>query len=55
VAGISGGPLLLTLPHALPAATAAELRRLNPSQVIVLGSPGAVSDGVLAQIRALWQ
>lgn len=54
VAGRNNAPLLLTAPGYLPAVTAAELRRLNPSQVIVLGSSGAVSDAVLAQIRALW-
>jgi len=54
VAGRHGAPLLLTAPSQLPAATAAELRRLNPREIIVLGSTGAVSETVVDQMRALW-
>jgi subtilisin family serine protease/putative cell wall-binding protein len=46
------GPVLLTKDRALPAVTAAELDRLNPSWIVVLGSSGAVSDAVLTQLRA---
>src|SRR5690606_19554163 len=43
-----GGPVLLTQPNGIPAATATELARLDPSRVIVLGGPVAVSDAVVA-------
>ncbi|HEX5590226.1 MAG TPA: cell wall-binding repeat-containing protein, partial [Candidatus Limnocylindrales bacterium] len=43
-------PVLLTRPDAAPAATLAELTRLGPSRVIVVGGPGAVQDTVLAAI-----
>jgi hypothetical protein len=41
-------------PNSLPQVVADELRRLNPSTVIVLGGSGVVSDSVLGAIRALW-
>lgn len=46
----ANGPILLTSSGSLPAATAAELDRLNPSRIVVLGGPAAVSDGVVAQL-----
>jgi putative cell wall-binding protein len=51
-AGALGGPVLLTTPTAVPAATANELARLRPARIVVLGSNGAVSDGVAAALRA---
>ncbi len=39
-------PLLLTEPNGLPAETAAELSRLAPSQIIILGGVEAVSSDV---------
>ena len=54
VAGRYAAPLLLTAPNQLPSATAAELRRLKPHEVIVLGSTGAIAETVLDQARALW-
>ena len=48
------GPLLLTRRDGLPAAVAAELRRLNPARVVILGGDGAVSATVMAQLRAMW-
>jgi putative cell wall-binding protein len=54
MAGAWDIPLLLTNPGSLSAATAAELRRLNPTQVIILGAGGAVTDLVRSQISALW-
>lgn len=45
-AAVHEAPLLLTTRDALPEVTAAELRRLAPSRIIVLGGPGAVSDAV---------
>ncbi len=46
LAAVAGGPLLLTDPNTLPAATAAELARLHPSAIVVLGGTSAVSTGV---------
>lgn len=48
------GPLLLTTPSSLPDPVAAELRRLNPSTVVVLGGSGSVSSTVINQIHSLW-
>jgi len=46
----SGGPVLLTTPTSLPDVTAAELGRLRPQRIVVLGGLGAVSDAVLARL-----
>ena len=43
-------PLLLTDPDALPASVAAELDRLGPAEVTVIGGTQAVSDAVADQI-----
>lgn len=48
-----GGPLLLTQPTELPAATAAEIERLGIQYVTILGSADAISPGVEAEIRRL--
>lgn len=47
----NGSPVLLTRPGDLPAETSAELDRLQPRVVYVLGGPGAVSDAVVAQVQ----
>lgn len=41
-----GGPVLLTDPDVLPASTAAELQRLPPSRIVVVGGTAAVSPAV---------
>lgn len=51
-AGNLGGPMLLTPYGSAPAAVLAEIDRLDPVRVVVLGGPGAVSDTVVAQIEA---
>jgi putative cell wall-binding protein/glucose/arabinose dehydrogenase len=48
----AGGPVLLTLTDSIPAATAAELTRLNPTTIIVAGGPAVVSDAVVASLGA---
>jgi putative cell wall-binding protein len=45
-AGASGGPVLLARRTSLPDVTAAELRRLRPGRVVVLGGAAALSDTV---------
>jgi putative cell wall-binding protein len=50
-AAVAGGPVLLTAPTSLPPATSAELARLRPARIVVLGGAGAVSDGVVGALR----
>jgi putative cell wall-binding protein len=51
-AASDGAPMLLVSLNEIPAATAAELDRLNPNTIYVLGSAGVVSDSVLGQLAA---
>jgi putative cell wall-binding protein len=51
LAARTGGPILLTTPDHLPAATSAELARLRPAAIVVLGGAGSVSDAVAASLR----
>ncbi|WP_421381543.1 cell wall-binding repeat-containing protein [Bacillus salacetis] len=47
-----GGPILLTKSGEIPRATLEEIDRLNPSEIVILGGPNAVSrqvEGELAQ------
>ncbi|WP_438853804.1 N,N-dimethylformamidase beta subunit family domain-containing protein [Agromyces sp. M3QZ16-3] len=48
-----GGPVLLTAPNALPDATLAELDRLDPQRIVVVGGTGAVSEGVRSRLTPL--
>jgi putative cell wall-binding protein len=47
-----GAPVLLTSGASLPAATAAELDRLKPGRIVVLGGPAAVPDSVVGQLAS---
>jgi putative cell wall-binding protein len=47
-----GGPVLLTAATALPTSTRAELDRLNPQRIVVVGSVGAISEAVKSAIGA---
>lgn len=47
----AGGSLLLSSPSRLSDAVADELRRLNPTRVVLLGGPGVLSDQLLNQIK----
>lgn len=51
-AAAADAPVLLVARDSLPAATAEQLARLAPSEVIVLGGAGAVSDAVVEQLRS---
>jgi putative cell wall-binding protein len=53
VAGVTAGPLLLVPGTSLPASVQAELSRLDPDAVVVLGSAGVVSENVITQIKAV--
>ncbi|MBO3664989.1 cell wall-binding repeat-containing protein [Microbacterium stercoris] len=44
-----GGPMLLVGEN-VPGAVATELTRLKPQRIVVLGGPGAVSEGVRSQL-----
>jgi putative cell wall-binding protein len=48
----NGGPVLLVKPNGIPAVTAAELQRLRPHRIVVLGGTSAVSGGVEAALDA---
>ncbi|WP_170037139.1 cell wall-binding repeat-containing protein [Georgenia soli] len=50
VAGMQDAPVLLTRPDSLPGAVAAELDRLDPKKIVILGGTGAVSPGVQRQL-----
>ncbi len=52
VAALVPGPILLVTPTQLPGSIAAELGRLNPDTVYVIGGTGAVSDGVVNAMDA---
>jgi putative cell wall-binding protein len=52
-AGFTDHPMLLTSTGSLPASIAAEISRLQPTRVIVLGGPASVSEAVIAQLQAL--
>jgi len=50
VAGMTAGPVVLTDTTTLPAASAAELARLKPTKIVVLGGPNTISYAVQAQL-----
>lgn len=45
-------PILLAQRGEVPAATARELDRLNPTRIVVLGGSSAISDATLAKLKA---
>ncbi|MDO9396146.1 MAG: cell wall-binding repeat-containing protein [Herbiconiux sp.] len=50
VAGVHKAPLLLTQSSAVPPATAAEIRRLSPTNIVVVGGPNSISDAVVTEL-----
>jgi len=46
-------PLLLTTPNALPAEVRAEIVRLNPGLIVIVGGPSVVSDAVAADLATI--
>lgn len=46
-------PLLLTARDVLPTATASELERLDPDEIVIVGGTGAVGAGVEQALRAI--
>lgn len=53
LAATLGGPLLLTPRSTLPAAVAAELQRLEPERVVIVGGPTVVGEAVEQQVQAM--
>jgi peptidoglycan-N-acetylglucosamine deacetylase len=51
-AAASGAPLLLVGPMEVPGSTAAELRRLRPRRIVVVGGTRAVSTAVADELQA---
>jgi putative cell wall-binding protein len=51
-AGYQGAPLLLVTPTSIPAATAAELLRLHPYRIVILGGTASVSAAVASQLAS---
>lgn len=47
LAGSAGGPLLLVNGSTVPPVIMAELRRLDPRRIVVIGGPGAISDSAV--------
>jgi predicted outer membrane repeat protein len=52
-AALADAPLLLTRGDVLPAATRAELQRLAPGRIVILGGTAAVSDAVAGELTGL--
>lgn len=48
-----GGPLLLTQPNTLPSVVSKELKRLKPTQIIVVGAEGAVNKKVFNELTKI--
>ena len=52
-ASVQGGPLLLTTSAMLPTVVRAEISRLRPARIVVVGGARSVSDSVFAELSAL--
>ena len=52
-AGMQGGPVLLVTPTSIPAVVVAELTRLHPARIVILGGTGAVSGAVQTAIDGM--
>ncbi|MEO6533297.1 MAG: cell wall-binding repeat-containing protein [Pseudolysinimonas sp.] len=49
---VQQGALLLVLPTSIPDVVAAELHRLHPKKIVIVGGPASVSDDVMNQLSA---
>ncbi len=52
-AGLAGGPMLLTRRDGVPSAVAAELRRLAPARIVLLGGVNTVSVATQTELAAI--
>jgi putative cell wall-binding protein len=48
-----GGPVLLIRPDGIPAVVEAEMARLAPQKIVIVGGAGAVTDGVETTLRSM--
>ena len=53
VGGRDGDPILLTKADELPSVVEAELRRLDPASVVILGGPATISDRVASRLASV--
>jgi|GEM_PF-3134681 len=53
LAAALGGPLLLTSSRSLPSVAAAELTRLDPAEVVIVGGTAVVTSSVVTQVKRL--
>lgn len=53
--GLHDSPVLLTRPDSLPDATKAELTRLAPQRIVVLGGPAAVAEPLIEELKGYAQ
>lgn len=53
VAGVNAGPVLLVQQNAIPAPILAELNRLQPERIIIVGGTGVISDSVESALESL--
>lgn len=51
IAGKTGGPMLLVRGTSIPPSVAAELTRLRPGRIVVLGGPATVAESVVADLQ----
>ncbi|NYF11696.1 glucose/arabinose dehydrogenase/regulation of enolase protein 1 (concanavalin A-like superfamily)/putative cell wall-binding protein [Leifsonia sp. AK011] len=52
-AALEGGPLLLVSPSAIPAVVSAEITRLDPARIVVVGGTPSVDAAVFAQLQGM--
>jgi putative cell wall-binding protein len=52
-AAASGSPILLTPSNALPADVVAEITRLEPYAIVILGGTAVISQAVESQLKTL--
>jgi hypothetical protein len=52
-AALGLGPVLLVQQNAVPAPTLAELNRLQPPEIVIVGGTAVISNGVQGQLEAL--
>lgn len=53
LAGRKDAPVLLVRPSEIPSATRAELKRLNPGRIVILGGPASVGSSVASALGKL--
>jgi putative cell wall-binding protein len=51
LAGLRGGPVLLTTKTSVPGVIKTELSRIDPVKIVVLGGPATIDDAVLQDLR----